>query len=136
MKREVKDTDASTCPPSVRTARRFGSNAIVKECVAQAAVAYESAGAPTTEAAVTAATAAVTSSTTRRAISPDGTPGEDRPAMKLGEALTLRSQLQTRIEQLRETGGVHEGGSCRSCISGGATGGRQGFDSPPAQRSA
>src|SRR5438270_13569688 len=74
MKREVKDTDASTCTPSVRTARRFGSNAIVKECVPQAAVAVASAGAPATEAAVAAARAAAASSTTRRAISSDGTP--------------------------------------------------------------
>src|SRR2546423_9649795 len=68
MKREVKDTDASTCPPSVRTARRFGSNAIAKECVEQAAVAVVSAGAAATEAEPAAAAAAAASTTRTRAM--------------------------------------------------------------------
>src|SRR5438552_1517399 len=59
--------------------------------------------------------------------------------MKLGEALTLRSQLQTRIEQLRgrlkASALVQEGAAAQAAWRG-VMGGRRRFDSLIAQRSA
>ena len=71
----VYDAEASTWPaPSVTTARRFGSKAIVKLVVEQARVTVRIEGGAAAKAVVPIAAAAA-SKTATRAISPDGTPG-------------------------------------------------------------